>query len=136
LKKSFLIYALILLASCGDSLEKENAELPPTPEPPPDSAVYVTVSGIPQDRVDPNDATWLRIRALKKGYEFSLLGQHFISTSPMLIDSFISVNRTKIYPKKILVSTELRLPDSRFDKMLDILKQLGIVRFKMITDSI
>ena len=79
------------------------------------------------------DSSYLNIAILEKGYKVEFLNQVTELADTTSLNRYLSDNRDRINPDKILLDIPAKLPNESFNTLLDVLRKQELFRFRMVT---
>jgi hypothetical protein len=79
------------------------------------------------------DSSFLNIAILEKGYKAGLLNRVTELVDTTALDRYLSDNRDKINPDKVLLDIPANLPFESFNSLLNVLRKHELYRFRMVT---
>jgi hypothetical protein len=80
-----------------------------------------------------SDSSYLNIAILEKGYKVEFLNQVTELADTTSLNRYLSDNRDRINPDKVLIDIPANLPNESFNPLLDVLRKQQLFRFRMVT---
>ena len=79
------------------------------------------------------DSSLLNITIFEKGYKVEFLNQVTELADTTSLNRYLSDNRDRINPDKVLLDIPAKLPNESFNTLLDVLRKQELFRFRMVT---